>query len=228
MGQSLRFEKITMDPANTGSIFTTFASDYSTRRKAAKIPVKREYFDALLEREGLSLRGLAKRMGMSHSQLSLAFSGNRKLTLEEAARLSFMFGEPLHRVAEHAGVAASPFAAQRVPIIGDMDQAGVVTARSGHERVAAPCDLPATAVGIQCKTQAGTMWWADGAVLFCADPRGVDPGAVGRLSMVKVAGGQTLVTPITRGYRDGTFNLAWTQQENAALEWAVPIIVVRN
>lgn len=36
--------------------------------------VNRRYFESLMQAKDLSLRALAKRMGMSHSQLSLAFA----------------------------------------------------------------------------------------------------------------------------------------------------------
>ena len=37
--------------------------------------VNRRYFESLMQDKDLSLRGLAKLMDMSHSQLSLTFSG---------------------------------------------------------------------------------------------------------------------------------------------------------
>lgn len=47
--------------------------------------INRRFFDSLLADKKLSMRALAAQMGMNHSQLSLTFSGARKLQLEEAA-----------------------------------------------------------------------------------------------------------------------------------------------
>lgn len=230
MGQSLRFGKYNTALTNDSSIFKTFASDDNRPRPAAdKIPINRPYFDALLAREGLSLRGLAKRMGMSHSQLSLAFTGNRKLTLDEAARLSFMFGEPLHQVAENAGVTPYPTHSARVSVMGDMGKDGVVSARGGRDRVNAPDGLPANTVAIQCKTVGGALWWVDGAILFCGAPRGLDQAAVGRLGVAQIKDGPMVVSPVARGYKPGTFNLTWPEvRENVVLDWLAPVIMVRQ
>ena len=67
------------------------------------IPVNRAFFDTQLAANGLSLRGLARRMGMSHSQLSLAFSGVRRISLAEAVTMAAIFRQPLELIAFHAG-----------------------------------------------------------------------------------------------------------------------------
>ena len=102
--------------------------------------VNRRYFDALLAEKKLSLRALAGRMGMNHSQLSLTFSGGRRMTLDEAAQLSNIFGVPLHKIVENAGVTVKPTNGRRVPVIGVVRGDGTVELYDGStiERTTVP------------------------------------------------------------------------------------------
>lgn len=63
----------------------------------------KRYFRLLMADKEITLRGLAARMGMGHSQLSLTMSGTRRLQLTEAAQLADLLGVTLQDVAEHAG-----------------------------------------------------------------------------------------------------------------------------
>lgn len=72
----------------------------------------------------MSLRSLAAKMGMSHSQLSLTFSGSRRMTLDEAAQLSQIFSVPLHTIVENAGVTVKGVGARRVNVIGAVNGDG--------------------------------------------------------------------------------------------------------
>lgn len=63
----------------------------------------KHYFRVRLAERELSMRQAAQRMGMGHSQLSLTFSGVRRMQLPEAVQLADMLGVSLQEVAEHAG-----------------------------------------------------------------------------------------------------------------------------
>lgn len=72
-----------------GCIPTTSVQKSDRKSRSAPMgEINRRYFEGLMADHRLSLRALAARMGMQHSQLSLTFSGARKLTLEEAAMLT--------------------------------------------------------------------------------------------------------------------------------------------
>jgi len=88
--------------------------------------LNRRYFDSLMAGKKLSLRALAQKMGMTHSQLSLTFNGARKLQLDEAAQLSSIFGEPLHRIVENAGVSVRPSSGRRISVAGVVRGYGTV------------------------------------------------------------------------------------------------------
>ena len=63
----------------------------------------KRYFRLLMADKEITLRGLAAKMGIGHSQLSLTMSGTRRLQLTEAAQLADLLGVSLQDVAEHAG-----------------------------------------------------------------------------------------------------------------------------
>lgn len=193
--------------------------------------VNRRYFDSLLLDKGLSLRALAQRMGMSHSQLSLTFNGHRKFQLEEAAQIASIFGQPIARVIEAAGVSVRDGHAVRVSVIGAMNGDGTVSMHPAGtiERTTAPPDLPENGVAVQARTAGTPLAWADGFVFFCAKPDGVDPAALGRFCLVQIKSGPAAMATVTRGYQERTYNLAGPfTLPNAALEWATPIAWTRN
>lgn len=192
--------------------------------------VNRRYFDELMANKKLSLRGLAQKMGLSHSQLSLAFSGMRKLQLEEAAQLSTILGEPVHRIIENAGVDVRAFTGRRVPVIGIARGDAVVETPEATERATIPGDLPDDAVAIQWRCADTPLAYLDGWLMFCREPdHRVDPAAVTRFCYAKVKNGPKVMALVKRGYCEGTYNLtgAYTK-ENAVLEWASPILVTKH
>lgn len=195
--------------------------------------INRRYFDGLMADRRMSLRGLAKVMDMSHSQLSLAFNGARKLQLDEVAKISSIFGEPLHRVVENAGVSVRPVSGRMVPVIGAVMGDGTIDGNSeggAIERASAPSELPVDAEAVQCRTAGTTLSWADGWVLFFRSPQAkiVDPAVLGRFAYCKIKKGPRVLATIRRGYREGTHTLSgFYNKESAALEFAVPVLVIR-
>lgn len=192
--------------------------------------VNRRYFESLMQAKQISLRALAKRMGMGHSQLSLTFSGARKLQLDEAAQLSQIFGEPLHRIVENAGVTVRPTSGKRVPVKGVVTGDGTVSVHPPGtvERANAPDGLPEEAIAIQCRTAGSPLDWADGWLMFCREPNGVDPAILGRFAYCKIKDGPTVVAAVRRGYVDESHNLSGLyHRENVALEFATPILLIR-
>lgn len=193
--------------------------------------IDRRYFDGLMQDKKLSLRSLATKMGMTHSQLSLAFSGARKLQIEEAAKISSIFGEPIHRVIEAAGVSLRPVSGQRVSVIGAMRGDGTVEVYGDDviERTTAPCEMPDDAVAIQCRTAGTPFEWMDGAVYFCRGRDGHDNSVLGRLCYAQLKDGPAVIACLKRGYKDGTFNCSGPYaKESCLVSWATPIIITRN
>jgi transcriptional regulator with XRE-family HTH domain len=192
--------------------------------------VNKQYFLTLMEGRNMSLRGLAEKLGLGHSQLSLTLSGARRMSLDEAAQLSQIFGVPMQEIASAAGVKVRPASGKRVSVVGFVGKDGLVTMHPKEviERTDAPAELPDSSVAIQFRTSDTPLSWMDTwLVFFC--PEQVDPhNAFGRFSVCKVKDGPLVVATPKRGYRDGTFNLAGPfSKENVFLDWVSPLLVSR-
>lgn len=193
--------------------------------------VNRRYFESLMASKKLSLRALAAKMGMGHSQLSLTFSGARKLQLDEAAMLSQILGAPLHVIVENAGVTVRREAGKRVSVIGAVQGDGTISLHKKGviERVNAPDEVADDAFAVQARTAGTPLDWLDGAVFFARQHDGVDPAILGRFSIAKIKNGHAVLAMVKRGYQENTFNLVGPfNQESATLEWATPVLMTRN
>lgn len=193
--------------------------------------LNKRFFESLMAEKKLSLRGLAQRMGMNHYQLSLTFSGARRMTLDEAAKLSKMFGVPLHVIVENAGVSVKPIGGKRVNVIGSVQGDGTVELyeKGVIERTIAPDGIPEWAIAVQCRTSGSTLEWMDGAVLFSNETNGLEPAYMGRLCLCQIKGGPAVLALVKRGYKESTSNLSGPfQRESVTLEWATPILITRN
>ncbi|MGL4297306.1 MAG: hypothetical protein ACRCTG_16470 [Aestuariivirga sp.] len=193
--------------------------------------VNRRYFESLMQGKDLSLRALASRMGLGHSQLSLTFSGLRKLQLDEAAQLSSIFGEPLHRIVEAAGVQVRSFHNHMVSVVGAMQGDGTVALHPQGvlERTHAPELVPEDGVAIQARTAGSALEWMDGWVFFCEKPGRVDPASLGRLAFCQIKGGPAVVASVRRGYQEGSYNLRGLYTaDSVRLESAAPVLITRN
>lgn len=192
--------------------------------------VDRRFFETLMASKKLSLRALATRMDMKHSQLSLTFSGQRRMQLDEATKLAEIFGVPLHRVAEAAGVADSRSNGRRVQVLGAMLGDGTVDVYADGvvERTIAPDGLPDNVIAVQAHTADTPASWMDGFVFFFVKPTEVAPDAAGRFCLAKIADGPAVMATVRRGYRMGTYNLSGPHtKDNVSLEWAAPVILTR-
>lgn len=193
--------------------------------------VNRRYFESLMAGKKMSLRSLAQKMGMGHSQLSLTFSGARRAQLDEAAQLSEIFGEPLHKVVEALGVTVRPLTGSRVSVIGVVSGDGTVSMHGKDvvERTAAPEGLHGDNVAVQVRAPGSPLEWIDGTVMFCKKPEAVDQESLGRLCLVKIKNGPAALAAVRRGYQENTFNLSGPlTRESVVLEFATPILLSRH
>ncbi len=192
--------------------------------------VDRRFFETLMANKKLSLRALASRMEMKHSQLSLTFSGQRRMQLDEATKLAEIFGVPLHRIAEAAGVADARSNGKRVDVLGAMTGSGSVElyGDSVMERTIAPDGMPDNVIAVQAHTVDSPNSWMDGFVFFCVKPSQVEPDAIGRFCFAKIEDGPAVMATVRRGYRVGTFNLSGPYaKDSERLEWASPVLLTR-
>lgn len=190
--------------------------------------VNRPFFDQQLARLDLSLRQLGRLMHLSHSQLSLTFSGKRRMQLDEAAQLARIFGVPLAVIAHHAGINVSNGqVARRLPIVGIMQGDGRVIAHEG-ESVTAPEGLPTDAVAIQARTHDSPLAWMDGWLMYARRPKGIEAGAVGRFCWVSSRGEQYIGT-LRHGYAGHSYSLSPPGHlDSQPLDWASSILLTQH
>ncbi|MDN7179059.1 helix-turn-helix domain-containing protein [Caballeronia sp. SEWSISQ10-4 2] len=192
--------------------------------------VDKQYFLDLMAARKLSMRGLATKMGMNHSQLSLSLSGKRRMQLDEAAALSEMFGVPLHDIVVAAGIESKPSTGKRVSVLGYVGNGGVVTmhAKDTRERTEVPCALPDHAAAIQFRTADTPLSWMDAWVAFYIPRENVAPECIGRFSLCQLDGGRVVVATVKRGYQDGTYALSGPYTASSVeLDWATPLLFCR-
>lgn len=193
--------------------------------------VDRRFFEGLMRDKDLSLRALAKRMGLGHSQLSLTFSGERRLQLDEAIQLSSIFGVPLSRIVQAMGIQAAPVGDTRVSVIGSVTGDGTVKPHDGDaiDRTSAPPGVPDDGMAVQFRTAGTPLEWLDATVMFCAKPEGISPSVLGRLCLVQIKGGPMAVAAVRRGYAENSYNLTGPcVRDSARLEWCTPVLFSRH
>lgn len=195
------------------------------------MPVNRRFFDDLLADKELSLRQLAARMGMSHSQLSLTFSGMRRMQLDEACRLASILGLTLQRVAIEAGIKGAQQAGRHATVIGALRGTGEVDlheAGGAVQRTTLPDGLPPRVEVIQARTADSPLAWLDGWLLFFDSTATSVSGSLGRLSYVGLGDGRRVVASLRRGYQEGTCALSGPfSSESECVTWATPILLAR-
>lgn len=193
--------------------------------------VNRRFFESLMADKRMSLRSLAQKMGMGHSQLSLTFSGARRAQLDEAAQLSQLLGVSLHDVVEALGVTVRPSNGMRVSVIGVVNGDGTVSLHGTDvvERTTAPEGMTGKVVATQVRAPGTNLGWLDGAVFFMREPTGVEAASLGRFCLVKIKDGPAAMAAVSRGYQDNTHTLRGPfSADSVKLEWATPVLLTRN
>lgn len=185
--------------------------------------------DKLAEKE-LSQRGLAKLMGLDSAAVSLMLRGKREMRIAEAAMMASILGVSTEEVIQHVGPAKdSP---SPVPIIGTVNGGGKIRWADALGEVPRPVgDLPLKCAAIQCRTAGTALDYMDRWMLFIPQPHDtgdVRPECVDRLSIVRPAGGDSILAQVRRGYAPGRWNLNGpvVRAEETEIEYAAPILLI--
>lgn len=186
--------------------------------------------DKLLEKQ-LSQRGLAKLMGLDSAAVSLMLRGKRQMRIGEATQIATFLGVSAEEVIAHVGGALD--GPSPVPIIGVITG---TTARvkwgDGLGEVPRPIgDLPLRCAAIQCRTAGTPLDYMNRWVLFVQEPHDtgeIKPECIDRLSLVRPAGGESMIAVVTRGYAPGRWNLRGpvVTAEETELEYASPVLLI--
>lgn len=190
--------------------------------------VNRRFFDDMLKDRQISLRTMAKRMDMLPSQLSLTFSGKRRMQITEAIRISQILGVPVNEVMVNAGIEEARVGRRRSTVAGILNGLGHVMPATELERTIAPEGMPEGCTAIQARTADSPLSWLDGFVIFC-DAQQAPEDMLGRFCWAKITDGPEVLAVIRRGYTPGTFNLSGPfTMESQRLDWVRPALITRH
>lgn len=191
------------------------------------------FYDLLRDRE-ISLRSLAKKIGLEPGALSLTLRGGRNMKLEEANKIATTLGVPLKEVLVNAGVENVSTGERTIPIVGTMraTNAAVIDFTSSSERVPGPPDLPEAAYAILAQTALSELAPMDGWLFFIGHPQPDARNLIGRSVFAKAAGRDDAVYGfLARSHKPGLYNVQhWvgTRLEAVELEWVSPVIWIRS
>lgn len=189
------------------------------------------WFKNLLADRRMSQRNLARQLGLDPAAVSLTFRGKREMKISEAAAIARLLGVPADEVMEHAGARfSSKFIS--VSVGATMDgTAEVHMDLASKEPVPHPGgDLPEHVFACRCLTEGTDLAHMNGWLLFAAhEPEGgINPEAVGRLSICRIRGGGIYVARLMQGSRRGRWTLMTPggTMRDIEVEWAKPVLVV--
>lgn len=204
------------------------------RSKPRNVPpmpvVDRAWFFAKMAEKPISLRSLAKLMGLLPASLSRRLAGGVRITLEEVGELALHLGQPYEDVLRAAGVNDLSDSEAKAPVLGRIDVHGERVSKDGGTPARVPRPARAHADTAALRVDAPGHF-TDGWLIFYVPTRRVEPEAVGRLAVVGYAGTKVAVRVMSRGAGRGTWKLepliGGGQVIDVALEWAAPVIGIR-
>lgn len=190
--------------------------------------VNTKWFKEQLAARDISMRNLAKQVDIDPSSMSLTLRGLRKMTNEEAARISSVLSIPVTEVLRNAGVQVSEDV-HSLRMTGTVDCDGVVHDAEKSLRINAPVDVPSDGYVLQVRCPQGLH---DGWLLLCGAHELQPDAAVDRMCVVHLASGERVVGTMKRGYESETFNVVSTLpqamlRENQAVVHANPVLWIR-
>lgn len=192
--------------------------------KDSTMAINTDWFKGLMADRRISQRELAKRLGVDHSALSLAFRGKRQMKMSEAADLARLLGVPVSEVMENAGIQAE---SKTVPFRGWIDSHNEFHSEDSETRIPSPTVMPVGSFAIQYRTSGTPMEHLDGWMMFVRAPReGVPPECFNKLCLVRLSEGVQMTGVVKRGYQKGRYNLvmnAAQQINDVQLDWAALI-----
>ncbi len=186
-----------------------------------------------------SQRQIAFAIGIDPAAVSLMLRGIRKMQLSEASAIAELLGVTAMEVMERAGYDAPRDISATVRVVGTANDLGLVHfGRVDAPRVLPrPPEMPIDTVAVRLTLSRGAVApGMDGWHLFYVPATKIEPEAVGRLSVVKVAGGSAYTRVLTKGSKSGLWTLtgnaakdeAKYRMDDVRVEWASPVVWVRT
>ncbi|MBW9054842.1 helix-turn-helix domain-containing protein [Rhizobium mesosinicum] len=204
-----------------------------------------EWFHNQLDGRGQSLRALARHLGKDASAVSRTFSGKRRMTMEEAVEIAVFLGVSVSEVIHHAGIAGRIGTTSEGEGPGQKILLSAVIGDDGEVRaLSEPQPLPQAVldkaqlsigasrnrriIAAEVRASSGPLSIWDDAVLLFAPADGIEPGAIGALSICGLAGGRQILARLDRARKTGEARVVTPagKIEDVVLVAATPVLAV--
>ncbi|MBB3461554.1 helix-turn-helix transcriptional regulator [Rhizobium sp. BK377] len=204
-----------------------------------------DWFHNQLDGRGQSLRALARHLGKDASAVSRTFSGKRRMTMEEAVEIAAFLGVSVSEVMHHAGIAGRAGTTSEGDGPGPKILLSAVIGEDGEVRpLAEPQPLPQAVldkaqlsigasrnrriIAAEVRASSGPLSIWDDAVFFFPPADGIEPGAIGALSICGLAGGRQILAKLDRARKTGEARVVLSDGGivEAALTTATPVLAV--
>jgi transcriptional regulator with XRE-family HTH domain len=202
-----------------------------------------DWFHRQLDERGQSLRALARHLGKDASAVSRTFSGRRRMTMEEAGAIAAFLGVAVTEVMHHAGIAGhggapGEGAGATILLSATIGEDGALGALCAPQPLPQPVldrarlalagrrERPIAAAQVRARAGALSMW--DDTVLLFAPAEGIEPGAIGALSICGLADGRQLLARLDRARKTGEASLVLPDGgiADVVLVTAAPVLLV--
>lgn len=194
--------------------------------KTVASTMNERWFKDRLKDQSKSQRALAQVLGIDPAQVTNLLKGRRRMQLDEAANIATFLGTNVEEVLKHAGLPVSG-GSRKVKLAGWVDEHGELhLADTPEADVEAPALAPEGSIAVRMRT--GEMLMRN-ALVFFKPGAGVDPAAIGRLAVCRIAGGPWLLRSISPGMEPGVYDLAGPRGDivGARLSAAAPVLWIR-
>jgi len=200
--------------------------------------VNKEWFEQKLAERKQSMRGLATHMGLDVSAVSRTFSGARKMQLSEAQAIAQFLQAPVSEVLRQAGMAVDlDGQPTRILLAATVDAGGKI------ERLKEAKPLPQSVIdraqaairpehgsilAAQIMALNGPLMVLDDAVVLFRATDGVEPAAIGALSICRTFDGEQILAKIERARKTGEARVILTSGKvrEFRLHTATPILAI--
>lgn len=166
--------------------------------------VNEDWFKEQLVLKRLSQRKLARHLGLDPSAITLTLKGKRRMQMDEAANIAVFLGVPVEEVLKNAGLTLGKPISNPVRIVGSVSYANRIELIDTDDVVESPPMMPAETVALTVGDPDSLLY---GSLLFYKPESEINPDAIGRLSIVKLRSGKSILARIDRGIRPGFYNL---------------------
>jgi transcriptional regulator with XRE-family HTH domain len=169
----------------------------------SRYPTDTTWFKNRIKERKLTQKELALFVGMEDSAVYRFLEGARPLRVEEAVKMATILEVPLYDVLERVGASPS-LESLSLPIVGSVNGSLDVTPSTGLPPVRSIPLFERTVVGLICDDNVSPLY---GWVFTYIPVSGLEPSAIGKLSVVKLSSGKMLIRFLKPGINAGKFDL---------------------